>query len=137
MTSEAMRLENAKARAWKNYISNRSNYCRIVYIWLRNDLKKLTRNLRISFEQRMITSIKYKPKLFWKYVNSRLKTRQTIPTLLKPDGDKTINDDEKATTLNNHFMSVFTQEDMSTLPTITPRAHDDKLETIEITASNV
>ena len=64
MTSEAMRLKNAKARAWKNYVSNRSNYCRNVYIRLRNDLRKLTRNLRISYEQRMITSLKYKPKLF-------------------------------------------------------------------------
>ena len=76
LTNEAMCLKNAKNRAWKRYLSTRTNYGRVSYIKLKNKLHNLTRNLRSSFEKKMANDVKLKPKLFWKYASSRLKSRQ-------------------------------------------------------------
>ena len=54
-------------------------------------------------------NIKKKPKSFWRYANSRLKTRILIPTLIKSDGTKTEE-------LNNHFRGVFISEHTNTTP---------------------
>ena len=60
--------------------------------------------------------MKINPKLFWKYVNSKLKTRQPLSDLIKPDGKLRTTDEEKAEVLNNFFSSVFTKEDTQNIP---------------------
>ena len=137
MTTEALRLKNTKARAWKRYTSNRTSYSRNVYIKCRNSLRNLTRYLRKRFELTLTSNISDKPKLFWKYANSRLKTKQTIPTLLKPNGNESVNDEDKANTLNEYFGSIFTKEDITQLPPITSKRNDNILSTIEITPDQV
>ena len=56
---------------------------------------------------------KSNPKVFFKYANSKLKTRSKITNLKKADGTKTTNDSEKAEELNKFFSSMFTQEYMN------------------------
>ena len=119
MNPEALRLKNRKWRAWRRYRASRSQYDRNIYIRLKNELRSLTRNLRENFEQTFTSAIKSKPKMFWKYAKSRLKTRQTIPTLIKSDGSNAITDEEKAEALNCFFTSVFTNEDLSSIPPLT------------------
>ena len=52
-----------------------------------------------------------KPKAFWKYVNSRVKTRPTIDELYKSDGTFTSEHSEMVNLFNDYFCSVFTSED--------------------------
>ena len=56
-------------------------------------------------------NVKEKPKHFWKYAKSRIKNKQSIPTLEKPDGSKAITPKEKANSLNHISSSaVYLQE---------------------------
>ena len=129
----AIRLKNAKGRAWKRYKLTRTKHDREAYTRCKNNLRELTRNLRKDFENNLACKLKGKPKLFWKYAKSRLKTRQSVPTLTKPEGTKAITAKDKAKTLNQFFTSVFTLEDMHNIPSTTMIEVKEVLSTIEIT----
>ena len=77
MSSEAIRLKNAKLRAWKRYVSTKTRRDREAYVQCKNRLRNLTRFLRHNFEQSIALNIKNKPKVFWKYAKSKLKSRQS------------------------------------------------------------
>ena len=80
-------------------------------------MKNLTRQARKNIEKDIAKRAKKNPKQFWKYVNSKTKTRQGISQLYMPDKDKlTENDSEKADTLLEHFTSVFTHEPIGPIP---------------------
>ena len=133
MTSKAMRLKNKKRRLWKRYITSKSNYDRQNYIRCKNDLRTMTRNLRSDFESKLAKTVKSKPKDFWRYVKSRLKSTPTIPSLTKPDGSKASTSKEKTQVLNDYFTSVFTRENLEYIPEISTYGVNDQLSYIEIT----
>ena len=133
MTTEAIRLKNRKQRLWRRFKTTKSRYDREIYIQCKNELRSLTRNLRTKFERNLATNLKGKPKTFWKYARSRLKTRQSIPSLLKPDGSKATSAKEKAETMNDFFSSVFTKENLQNIPAAPIKHVQDILTTIEIT----
>ena len=128
-----MRLKNKKRRLWKRYITSKSNYDRQNYICCKNDLQTMTRNLRSDFESKLAKKVKSKPKDFWRYVKSRLKSTPTIPSLTKPDGSKAFTSKEKAQVLNDYFTSVFTRENLEYIPEISTYGVNDELSYIEIT----
>ena len=133
MTSKAMRLKNKKRRLWKHYITSKSNYDRQKYICCKNDLWAMTRNLRSDFESKLTKMVKSKPKDFWRYVKSRLKSTPAIPSLTKPDGSKASTSKEKAQVLNDYFISVFTRENLEYIPEISTYGVNHELSYIEIT----
>lgn len=103
-----------KRRAWKRYHYARSDVSYRNYALKRNQCSNIIRNAKKSYERKIALEVKSNCKSFWKYVNSKLKTRQGIGNLLKSDGSLTINDTEKAEVLNNFFSSVFTRtEDLN------------------------
>ncbi len=55
----------------------------------------------------------------------------------QPDGVLTQNDSEKAITLNNHFITVFTDEDCNTLPNFPAKYVDNKCDSITITNEQI
>ena len=71
MTNAALRLRNKKQRMWRRYITTRTNHDKANYNRCKNDLRSLTRKLRRDFEHNLARNVKTKPKLFWKYTNSR------------------------------------------------------------------
>ena len=77
------------------------------------------RTKRSNFEQNLAFNVKSRPKLFWKYAKSRLKTKQSIPSLTKPDGSRAITPKDEADTLNNFFTSVFMIKDLNNIPSST------------------
>ena len=85
----------------------------------RNDVRRLTRDLRKSFEKKLALDLKDNPKAFWQYTNSRRKTKTRVSSL-RP-GDETVpeavTDAEKVDVQNRFFASVFTVEDCSNIPT--------------------
>ena len=119
MSSNALRLKNRKNKLWKNYLISKSSddfhrFCKV-----RNDLRTLTRTLRSDYERNLSLNVKHNPKAFWKYINSRLKVRPTIDDLQCPDGSTAHTDKDKAEALNNFFTSIFTQENLSSIPSFT------------------
>ena len=116
MSHDALRLKDRKERLWRKYKSTRTYYDRERYLKAKNTLRSLTRRLRLDFESEIANDIKSEPKKFWAYVKSKTKTRNKIPSLQKEDGSKASSASEKAEVLNNFFSSVFTDEDMESLP---------------------
>ena len=113
---EAMRTKKKKRQLWLAYTRNRDsvNYAR--YVRCKNDLRRLTRNLRKEFERELVANIKDNPKGFWRYASSRMKSRSGVENLRTEEGGLTINDSEKADVLNSFFSSVCTIEDLSHIP---------------------
>ena len=141
-TTDAVRLKNLKNKLWRRYTSSRTSYNHTRYITIKNQLRALTRKLRVNFEKEVARNIKTSPKAFWKYVKSRTKARNKIPPLKKTDGTVTKSDLDVAETLNNFFASTFTDETLDNVPisteelntgehldsfTITPKMVNQKL----------
>ena len=82
----------------------------------RNQLQVLTRKLRREFEENLARNIKTNPKAFWRYSNTRLKTKSKLDDLRDETG-LTVNDDSgKAQLLNAFFSSIFTNENTVQIP---------------------
>ena len=133
MTNESSRLKNAKGSLRKRYITTRTEFDRENCIRCKNGLRALTRTLRSNFEENLAFNVKSKPKLFWKYAKSRLKTKQSIPSLAKADDSRAITPKDKADALNNFFTSVFTFEDFNNIPSSTTSLVEEALSNIQIT----
>ena len=89
------------------------------------------------FEKRIASKVKVNPKLFWNYVNDKLKSRQPVSDLRKENGELTTNDEEKAQVLNDFFSSVFTREDQTNIPEPTQREVPKPLTKVNFTAANI
>ena len=135
------------------------------YKKLKNQIRRLTRKSKKILEKEIAKNSKSNPKAFWKYTQSKLKTRAGIPDLMMPGGilksaegepdlilpgssDKkyknyqaskfTCSDQEKADLFSTYFESVFTKEpDSENLPIFEKRNYTSELNTIEITADAV
>ncbi|KAI8517616.1 hypothetical protein Bbelb_036330 [Branchiostoma belcheri] len=70
---------------------------------------------------------------FWRYATSRIQTWEKEGTLVGEDGKVAESDAEKAEVLNDFFASVFTAEDMTSMPTIGTIPVATRLENVEIT----
>ena len=88
-------------------------------------------------EKSLANEIKTKPKSFWKYAKSQLKTKPGIPALNKADGTKEKTAKEKAGALNKFFISVFTLEDNVNMPKPKESNVAETLSTINITPEMV
>ena len=99
MTPEAIRKKGLKNKLWRRYKRSRCDYDHSRYTKIKNELRSLTRNLRMK-----------SPKKFWSYVKSKMNTRSKIPILVKEDGMEAVTSSEKAETLNRYFSSNSTGE---------------------------
>ena len=132
MTPDAIKLKNRKNKLWRRYSRTRTYYDHQRFVQCRNELRALTRTLRASFEKNFARNVKHKPKLFWKYINSRLKTKVKIPTLNLNDGSKATSIIEKVETLNKYFCSVFSIENTAHIPPPMYKFHGEQLITVNI-----
>ena len=85
MNNDALRLKNTKTSLWKKYLATGSSFYQQKHIECKNKLRRLTRNLRKDFEKMITEEIKKKPKVFWKFAKSRLKTRASIHSTTHKD----------------------------------------------------
>ena len=77
-------------------------------------MKNSIRNAKKKYEQKIAENSENNPRRFYSYINSKQKTRDKIGPL-KIDGCLIENDAEIATELNNFFVSVFTNEDITNI----------------------
>ena len=104
---------------------------------IRNQIRRLTRKSKKIVEKNIAKLVKSNPKAFYKYSQSKLKTRSSIPDLIKPGTEKNpeyISDDKgKAEAYLEYFTSVFTEEpDSEEMPFFEERDYDSPLEDILI-----
>ena len=118
MSATAFELRKKKNKLWKKFTFTGHSSDLSEFKKVRNEFRKLTRNLRKDYEKHLAPDIKNKPKAVWHYVNSRIKTRPTNDELHRPDNTTTSCDAEMAELFNSYFTSVFTQEDLSTIPVL-------------------
>ena len=130
-------MKRQKCYLWRKYLSTKSTFDNTKYKRCKNKLRALTRSLRKNFEMSISINSKSKPKLFWNYAKSRLKTRQTISSLRKEDGTTATTAADKAETLNKFFASVFTLENLQTMPEAPMYNVETVLRTIDITTEIV
>ena len=121
---KAMKLKRKKHSLWGIYMITGDPIDFARYCSCRNQLRALTRKLRVEFERQISTELNSNTKVFWKYANSRMKTKPGIEDLKDEDGHLCSDDIGKARILNNFFSSVFTFtiEDTTSVPVLpTPR----------------
>ena len=118
MNEDALKKVRKKKQAYKRYLQTKEGADWENYTRARNQANWACRSAVRDMEKKIAKQCKSDPKSFFKYANSTLKTKSTIPDLIKPDGvgGKTRSDQEKAGVLNNFFTSVFTREDSSNVP---------------------
>ena len=125
-------LIHSKRKAFSYYkkfptTSNLNNYH-----YFRNLVNAEVKKTKIMREVNIAKHVKTNPKMFYKYVNSKIKPQETVTNLLKKNNEYTANDQEKADTLNEFFSSVFVKETDDEIPTFN---FDFKTETNDINIS--
>ena len=114
---------------------------KIRYNRLRNQIRGLTRKSKKIMEKEIAKNAKSNPKAFWKYSQSKLKTRSGIPDLVVEDDEDepkyTKNDQEKTETFLRNFSSVFTIEPTDEMPHFDKRLYTNELNDINITENTV
>ena len=136
MTREALHLKNRKCKLWNKYQRSKLTADYQLYCQSRNKLRNLTRSLRRSYEAKLASNRNNNIKQFWKYVNSRLKTRPSISSLKHDDNSTVDSDQDKCQLFNEFFSSVFTVEDCTSIPQLPNDCHST-LTTTTITPSVV
>ena len=120
------------------------------YNKIRNQVRSLTRKAKVILERNIAKNAKSNSKHFWRYVQSKSKTRPGIPDLKKPDVPDiphahwcenkpvfTKNDQEKSDLFADYFDSVFTKEPDGAMPNFEKRNFEDELCDIDITEDMV
>ena len=74
---------------------------------------KLIKRAKKEHEKNIAKECKNDPKLFWKYVQSKLKFSTGISPLKRENGEIAETDADKAETINTFSSKVFTRENLS------------------------
>ena len=119
MDKDTLSMIKKKQRLWTRYLKERDKQTYIDYCKIRNRVRSLTRKQVKNHERGIALQAKSNPKLFWKYVRSKTKTRERIPDLYaNQKKERTSSDLEKAEVLSDYFASVFTVEPKDNFPII-------------------
>ena len=107
-----------------------------MYCKARNQARRATRQAMKHFEKEVANTAKTNPNTFHKYVNSKTKVRTGIGEL-QVDDVTSISDEEKASTLNKYFSSVYTKEDTTSIPTCDDHTIRTKCPVIQLSREDI
>ena len=120
-----------KRKLWKKYRYNKNPQNKTKYEEARTDANRLVRKAKYEYERTIAINMKEDNKIFWKFIKSKTKTKESIPCILDDEGGINTDDKTKSELLNTFFQSVFTVEaDSQDAPTLNQRSNK-KLSTIE------
>ena len=132
MNRKALQLRKRKKMLWSTYCRTRSILDHARFAQCRNELRGMTRALRREHERKLAADLKQNPKAFWKYANSRLRTRSRVEDLQDQNGGVATTNQTKADVLSSFFSSVFTVEDTEILPTLPGSFEGNALEDVDV-----
>ena len=87
-----------KRAAFQRYLQTREGRDYVLYTRARNQAKSACRRALKDFEKQVARSAKSNPKAFFAYVNSKLRTKETVADLRDTNGRKATSDTGKAGT---------------------------------------
>ena len=130
MSPTALHKIRLKRKAWMKYKITQKDSDFIAYTQRRNDATKAVRACKQCFEKGIVDRISTNSKHFWKYVNSKLKVKNSLGELQRSDGSFTKCDHEMVNILNDYFGTVFTVENTESIPSLGDRCSDHRLATV-------
>ena len=132
------KLIRRKNRLWTRYMETRDISKYRQYCICRNKVRAATRASRQEYEKQVAAKAKTEPKNFWKYANSKLKTRSNIPDLFIDTSKNvlTSSDQEKVEVLSSFFASVFTHTANDDLPSVDNKHIQYPMEPLNIDKNN-
>ena len=126
MTGDILREIRRKRRQWKKAkVGGEED--RAEYEDTAKKLKKMIRNAKRNMEKKLATERYYNSKPFYNYIKKKSTTRSTIGPLINNQGDTVSEEEEIAEELNEYFASVFTREDLTSVPDPAPMRSRTKL----------
>ena len=69
------------------------------------------RQAKYEYERSIATNMKEDNKIFWKFIQSKTKSKENIPCIMDENGELQTDNKIKVELLNKFFQSVFTIED--------------------------
>ncbi|MEW8545737.1 MAG: endonuclease/exonuclease/phosphatase family protein, partial [Candidatus Thiodiazotropha sp.] len=134
---DAIAAIRTKRKKWAKYVHCKNLATYNEYKTARNNVTYEMRRSKYQYEKNLTEKIRNEPKLFWRYVSDKSKTKVNVGQLMTVNGHFTSNDKEKAEVLNNYFASVFTIENQTRIPQFAERNFQHPLEDIIINESIV
>src|SRR5664279_1939223 len=125
-----MKIKKKKS-AFELYKETKAGQDYIAYSKARNAAKAETRRAVRDYEKDVAKLAKKNPKAFYRHVNSKIKTRIGVSDLKQDDGNLISDNQQKANAFNDFFGSVYTVEDLDSIPTVCNKARKE-LNTVEI-----
>ena len=125
MNKKALKCIKKKHTSYKRFLSSKSGYDYLKYVKERNTCCKLLKKTRKDYEKHIAQESKTNPKMFWKYIQEKMKCNGGVSTLKKHDGTLVLEDYHKAETLNEYFTSVFTRECLDDVPGLDRCSYSD------------
>jgi len=101
---------------------------------------KELRKARKKFERKLAVDIQSNPKSFYRYVRSKAKSKERVGPLKDSTGKIIDNDSKMCDVLNDFFASVFTTENIESIPEVTQVFNGDDgqlLNNITVTSNEV
>jgi len=110
---------NCKHKLWKQYIETRDVEFLRKYRRIRNDIRKITRQIHKEEQIEVAKAAKFNPKKFWAYIRNKTSLKTTVGDIKTNINGKEIiisDDANKAAAFCQYFSSVFTIDtDVSTV----------------------
>ena len=138
LNKSLLHLIREKRWYYKRYkkCRNQTNYQK--YCIARNLVNKYHRLQKRHKELRIAKQMKNNTKAFYQFISSNTSKKDSIPDLMKDNGERTKTDDEKCALLNQFFSSVFTNEDTTNMPYFEDKTTDDQeIKTADISTDNM
>ena len=124
MNSDLRRLSNKKQRAYTQAKRSGATKDWRRYKSLKAELQRESRRAHSAYMEDIVSEdLQKNPKRIWSYVKSRKQDSSQIVTLKSKDGYLHSDTASKASILNQQFQSVYTREDLSTLPDLGQSPH--------------
>ena len=111
LNKRILRSIKKKHNAYKRWLLTKQGKDYERYKKINNSTKSTVRKQIRNFEADLANNSKHNSKIFWRYVNSKLKTKIKVPDLKTDQHNTTTSEQEKATLLNDFFKSVFSKDD--------------------------
>ena len=78
MSSTVRAKINCKHKLWKQYIETRDVECLRKYRRIRNDIRRITRQIHKEEQIEVAKAAKFNPKKFWAYIRNKTSLKTTV-----------------------------------------------------------
>ena len=126
MTGDILRGIRRKRRQWRKAKTGNS-MDKAEYETTAKQVKNMIRNAKRNLEKKLATERYYNSKPFYNYIKKKSTYRSAIGPLTNSQGDTVSEEKEMAEELNKYFTSVFTREDLHSIPEPAPMRIRTKL----------